>query len=246
MVFIFEKDEIFRKTFEWHAENKKPLKASGLYAGFEYALRRFREDGYYYCPDIAMSEEENEVFRILKFSGVKALLQVPIFESGELTGVIGLEGDLPWPIDERRILLDVCKIIGGCLTNYRNNEKMQKELSLLRSVNENLGLWSYVVEPGTWRLLYLNSAVQNAAPEAKPGDCCYRVLKKRDSACEDCPAARLKAVSGRAAADIFDSQRQRWFHTTAVPTDWNDSDAVLLSGIDITRFAESGAQKAAE
>jgi PAS domain S-box/diguanylate cyclase (GGDEF) domain len=245
-VFIFEKDGVFRKTFEWHAENKKPLKTPGLYAGFDYALRRFREDGYYYCPDIALSEEENGVFRALKFSGVKALLQVPVFESGELTGVIGLEGDLPWPIDERRILLDVCKIIGSCLTNYRNNERTQKELSLLRSVNERLGLWSYVVEPGTWRLLYLNSAVQHAAPTAKPGDCCYRVLKGRNSVCEDCPAARLEASSGCTAANLFDVRRKQWFHTTAAPTDWNDSGAVLLCSADIARLAKSGAQKNTE
>lgn len=241
-VLIFEKDEVFHKSFEWCAENKKLLKGKDVYGDFGYAMRRFREDGFYYCPDVALEEEENDVTRALKANGVKSVLQCPIFESDELTAVVGLEGSLPWPIDERRILVEVCRITGKFISKYRAEQKLRKELALLRAANKNAGLWSYAIEPDTWKLQYVSSVVADAAPEAKPGELCFKALRNRDSVCENCPAVESQATSHPAEAVLFDRQRGQWFRTKAAAETWDGKKSVLLSASDVTRFIKQNSE----
>ncbi len=236
-VFILEKGKDFKKTFEWHAEGIKSIKNPTLYTDFSYALDSFQQEGFYYCQDVAVAEKPNNFFEAIARSGTRRLFLCPIYQSGEIVAVMGLEGSaLPWCLDERHTILDICIITGSFLLKFRQSEIMQKELECLITVGQNLGLWYYMVEPGTWRLLYMNSVVSQAVPSVKTGEYCYQALRNRSSVCENCPANQIDKTFSAAEADIFDEQRDRWFHTSASITDWSGSRAVLLCCNDITQY----------
>ncbi|HHV32858.1 MAG TPA: diguanylate cyclase [Clostridiales bacterium] len=235
-VFIFEQGKgSYRKTFEWYAENKKPMITPSPYGDFSFALCRFQEDGYYYCPDLSLEEMETEMHHALKSSGVRTFFLYPLFLANRLVGVIGLEGAFPWPIEERRILTDLCKIIGLYIIKYRKNEKIQQELNYLHRVQERLGLCLYVVKPDSWELKYVNPSLKAAAPGAKEGELCYRALKGRNSVCENCPAILM---DGRCRS-FHDEPQKSWADSFVIPME-NDEACVLIGCSDSAGFAGSG------
>lgn len=238
-VYIFEEGPEFKKSFEWHSENWKPLLGEQPSADFSFAMSRFREGGFYYCPDVSAPQEGNDLFRRLRAIGIKALFLYPVFEAEDLKSVIEVEGVLPWPPEERRMLVQVCKIIGNSLLKFRSSEKTQSELLLLRSVAKRAGFWSYVIDPATWRLRFVNPVVLAAAPGARPGRHCYSALRGRDGVCEGCPVSILESASP-AEAELYDEKRGTWFHMSAVAADWEGRKSVLVCGADAACGGKEG------
>jgi len=238
-VSIYENDGgNFCCTYEWCNENVNPQqKLIAPYGDFSYANYHFTTDGFYYCSDV--NEVGGELGRYLKMNGVKSFLQLPVFDRGVLKAIVGLDSKYYWSEDERETLGEISNIIGSFLLKYRSEQEIKKERDLLQTMTDSINLWSYVIQPGTYRLLYLNQAAKRAAPIAKVGDFCFSALKMRENRCENCPAEKLNETAQPVSADIYDAARQLWFCVAASQVDWDGGKADLLCQTDITRFVRN-------
>ncbi|HEX2985456.1 MAG TPA: diguanylate cyclase [Caproiciproducens sp.] len=226
-----------QNDLEWYADQKE-LPASRSYDGFDYERNHFQDTGFYYCPDLCSAAQKNKTLQLLVEAGIRAVLYYPIYESGVLKNVIGVEGMAPWKVDERRTLLEGCRIIGMFLLRYRKNELVRLESKLSRAAIENEKLSYYVVDPETWSLLYINKIVQDTVPGAVIGSPCYQVLKNRSSVCENCPAAKGLDTSGKKEAVLYNESQNQWLHVTASPISWQGGRSILISCSNITDFVK--------
>ena len=241
-VYIYENEGgAFVNTYDWRTQKSESHKAvKPPYDNFLYALFDFKTEGFYYCPDVNELTNDKEIFRSLSTDGVTTLFQCPVFDRDDLKAVIGFEGGAPWSKTEQQVLMEISKIVGSFLMKYRLRKDLERERDLLRSMTESIDLRSYVIDPKTYRLLYLNSGMQRAAPDAAVGDFCYDALKKQETLCEDCPAAEMVRTASPICADLYDARRDSWFSVSATPIDWGGSTAALFCQTDVTRFVKAG------
>lgn len=241
-VYIYEKGwNGFSNTYEWSAEGRKPGEnEKSPYGDFSNAKFRFQSEGFYYCPDVNAAEVQDGVFRCLKARSVQSFLQCPVFEGDVLQAVVGFDFKTACSDNERETLTEIAKIIGSFLLKYRFRQELKAERDLFQTMTESIHLWSYVIDPETYHLMYVNPTVRRKAPDARIGDFCYRTLKSRKELCENCPAEELKQTAAPTCADIYDSERDLWFSATAAPVDWEGDKKALICQTDITRFIKAG------
>jgi len=77
------------------------------------------------------------------------------------------------------------------LLRMRRQEKVQQQADELRSILDNQDAWSYIIDPDTFRLNYVNGKLARVLPQAGIGMPCYQALEDRNSPCEYCPALTM-------------------------------------------------------
>ena len=242
-VYIYEEkdDGVFSGTYVWNSDVARDDGILPQYYGdFSSSLFYFKKEGFYFCPDVDAVQGDRLLSYDMKERGIKSFLQCPVFDGDVLKAVVGFETKSPWLEDERENLVEIAKIMGSFLAKYRLNQGLKRDRDLFQSMIDSMQLWSYVIDPDTYRLLYLSPTVARMAPDAKIGECCFCALKKRDSLCENCPAKGLNKTACFASADLYDAQRNLWFNAVATPLDWQGSKKILLCQTDITRFMKAG------
>ncbi len=239
-VYIYEKSRKgFLCTYEWNMEaQNREENETLLYGDFSGMRSHFLNNGFYFCPDLE-EEEESEAILLLRSRGVKSLLQCPVYDGDELRAVLGFDFRTYCQEDELETLIEIGKIIGSFLTKYRLRQGLKVERDLFQAMTDNIQLWSYVVDPDNYRLMYFNSTVRRASPGVKEGDICYQTLRKREEPCENCPTGELQRTGEAASSDVYDAKRDRWFSATSAPVDWEGGKKALVCQTDITRFVKN-------
>lgn len=241
-VYIYEKGQGgFFSTYEWSIKNTKPHgKWKSPCADFDHVVSNFQNQGSYYCMDVDAIKEESEESRDMKMRGIKSFLHCPVFEGDVLKAVVGFDSKSVWQEEERETLIEIAKILGSFLLKYRLRQKLKAERDLFQSITDSVNLWSYVIDPETHKLMYVNSTVKREVPDVEIGDRCYHALKKRQEQCENCPVEEVRRTDAPASSDIYDSDRDLWFNAAATPIDWEDSKKTLICQTDITRYIKNG------
>lgn len=236
-VYIYEgESDLFYLSTEWHAESVAPVEPAQCTGGaFGYALPDFEKYGAFYCADLGEFAPEILPYRASGSRRGSTVLQFPIYRNNVFAGMVGFDGTTRWLADEQKILLEICKIIGSFLNRLRQNKMVRQERDLLKSMTEGAGVLSYVVQPETYRLLYMNPMVEEMCPKAKLGEACYAALRSRGSLCENCPASRENRERAQ-NADVYDAVRQEWYNMAVSAIDWQGGRASLLCGTDVTRY----------
>ena len=96
-------------------------------------------------------------------------------------------------------------------------------------IRDRQDAYIYVIEDGSYRLLYLNHKTRVLDPSARKGMICYQAFFCRDTPCECCP---LTGGNG----EIYNPQYQVWTKARSASMKWGDRDAWLLTCFDISEF----------
>jgi putative two-component system response regulator len=94
---------------------------------------------------------------------------------------------------------------------------------------DNQDAWSYVVDPDTRTLLYVNSWLQQKHPGVVPGMVCYRVLENRDVPCDHCPLRQLDHRKNHSFL-LNRKDQKAIILVEGTKIRWNGEDACLVSG----------------
>ena len=105
----------------------------------------------------------------------------------------------------------------------------------MQAVLEHQDTWAYVIAPKTYELLYANRKARELVPNAAAGMKCYALYSERGLPCEACPAKELGQVE-TCKKEIYNPHLKTWLSMTATEIEWKGSDAILLSGYDITEY----------
>ncbi len=247
-VYIFENSEDdthCTNTFEWCNDGVAPEIQNLSHVSYEtdlggIYLDNFDENGIFYCRDVASLPKDQ--FDILAPQGIKSLLQCAIRDNGRFKGYVGFDecrNNRFWTQEQIAALSFISEILSTFLLKKRAQDRVEQSAAAMKTVLDNQNSWIYVIEPGTYRLLYINQKTQDLVPSSEVGMCCYEAFFDRTAPCARCPARSVGTDRKNCTMEIYNPLLRVWSSADASLITWKNLPACLLSCHDITRYKEN-------
>ena len=244
--YIFENsldDKYCSNTFEWCNVGIEPEKDNLKWVAYEEDLegsyiQNFDENGIFYCPDITTLKKKH--FEILDPQGIKAILQCAIWDHGRFRGYVGFDDchtNRYWTQEQIDVLNFISELLSTFLLKQRAQERVVKALEDMRGLLDSQDSWIYVIDPGTYHMMYINRKTLELASNSRTGMRCYEAFFNRNKPCEICPARRLKE-GGCHKLEVYNPILKVWSMANASWITWEGRDAIMLCCHDITRYKE--------
>ncbi len=115
---------------------------------------------------------------------------------------------------------------------------VNRSYDTFQRVTDNINAIIYVIDPETYRVLFMNSKAVNVFG-ANIGEVCHNAFFERDEKCENCQMHTLEnegfGIGKFSETDFFDKNSGKWFQLSYGFIEWIDGKKVmLLTSIDIT------------
>ena len=111
----------------------------------------------------------------------------------------------------------------------RAREQSELMVKDLRSVLDNQYSWTYVIDPDSYILQFINGKTLDLVPDAQVGARCHEVLMGLESPCESCPA-RL----GSGGSCIIENRHLNLrVRSNADRIQWNGKPAWLITCLEM-------------
>lgn len=241
-VYVFENNEDDRtasNTFEWCSRGTASRR-DGFQNVPNYYIENyhklFDENGVFYCQDTSALQDSvrDELF----LGDVQSLLQVAIMDQGKFKGCVGFDGcgQKLYPTQQAIDSLNVIsQIISTFLLKKHAQDKLDKAYRITRLVLDQIDMWTYVIDPSTYELLFVNKKAEEIAPGVQKGNYCYRGLCNQEKPCGECPLVRLNRSTQPVVQKMYNQYLGIWMKITANKMTWVDGKEVcLLSCSDIS------------
>ena len=236
-VYVFENSDDNRlcsNTYEWCNQGVVPeidnLQNISYEADIPGYVENYDEQGIFYCPDVELLPKD--VYDIVAPQGIKAMLHCAIMENGVFRGYIGFDDcreSRMWTREQIELLTFFSEALSMFLLRQRRQEKVQRQAEELRFILDNQDAWSYVVDPDSHILRYINSRLQEKYPHARAGMTCYRVMEDREAPCDHCPLRMLGDRKNHSCL-ISPRKQQDTILLESTKIRWEGEDACLISG----------------
>ncbi|SDN86078.1 diguanylate cyclase (GGDEF) domain-containing protein [Acetanaerobacterium elongatum] len=233
-------------TFEWKVpamRSLSPLLEGALsetlgayYTGS--TEERFDKHGFFHT--CTMEDLPHALSDLLISDHTGEVLQAAVKRNGVTVAVITFEKDalLPkWGLSRLTGLKAAAAVISSAVLQKLGFDFADRSQAMMYTIADNNGSLTYAVNALTGRILFMNLAMQNAYPEARPGDLCTKIANLDDGErCAYCPISRFKEPGERLRYEVYNSNVNKWFDLHASRFTWFDgSDACLISTTDINK-----------
>ncbi len=246
--YVFESTEDrlhCNNTFEWCNEGVTSEKHSLQHLSYRDDLEdytsNFGEDGIFYCENIQTLHPKLQ--DILRPQGIHSLLQCAILNDGRFEGFVGFDecsGSRVWTKGEIEVLTFVSKILSTFLVKMRTQDRLEKSYEMTRAMLDTQDAWIYVVDPETYALQFINQKTRALAPDAKPGNLCYKVFWRKDAPCDPCPMRMLSQECDTYTLEMYNDHFHVWTSATASRMTWTNGNAgCLMCCYDVTRYKQA-------
>lgn len=243
--YVFEESQFHdysTNTFEWCNTNIEPFSdrlrkiPKQMLA---YNDGKFNENGIFFAPDVSKLPEKQR--ERLEIQNIKTLIQFSIVIKGEFVGFIGFDECRAVKIPSKKQVSDmqnVANILGVFISEMRGAAEKDATKNVIMSIINGLGSFAYVLEPDTYRIIFLNDKTLKALPDAKVGGLCYQAMWDRDTPCDNCPMKIiLESGEDHIVTHMEGSKLAPWIKSTASWIYWSDNKKVcLVDNIDITEY----------
>lgn len=195
---------------------------------------KFNDEGIFYCHDV--KGLDNSQREILERQGIKSILQCAISEDGQFKGFIGFDecrDNRFWTQEQVDALAYISKILGSFLLYERSKTFYQHYSRSLETILMQYPEYTYIIEPETHKLLYVNKMIEDALGENNKclGLCCYDVFCG-DKNFGDCPIRELvKSGSGKPVEMLSPLLKKR-LRAQAAVVEWNGKKAYMVSCLE--------------
>lgn len=242
--FSFERGYIFEiskdgktisNSFEWSAEGLEPqinllqnIPADTMLASASY----FRQDGIFIMRSLEDASPSYQQF--LEPLGVKLMIQFGIFDHGKLLGFIGFdncEHNLIPSDAEIEDMKTICNILATFFVKHRIAVESAETLSALTEVMNYFENYIYVVDPESFKVLFMNEKMLELMGDSNPYEPCFTFFRGHEQQCEDCPMRNLvKEPLQKAALKLYNEKLCIWLEASFSYLRWIDgSTACLIS-----------------
>lgn len=243
--YIYEDDEdgnYTSNTFEWCNDGIAPQKHLMQHIDYERLGKTYKESfdesGIFYCPDITSLPKTQREY--LESMGVKSLLQCAIRDDGGFRGFVGFDDCVirrVWMREQIDALIFTAKLLSTFLLKKRAQDKAVEMADNLKVILDHQNAWIYVINPETYRLMYINAKTYALAKKAREGMTCYEAFFERNEPCEHCPAQSYKE-GDRKTQEVFNPILKVWSSVNVSEIKWENQKAYLLTCLDITPYKE--------
>jgi len=232
-VYIFENNADNTEcsnTFEWCnvgiSSEKDNLQNVSYITDIPGYQDLFDEDGIFYVPDVTKLAQHLQ--DILGPQNICSMLQCAILDNGEFRGYVGFDDNNSarlWTKEQIDILVLLSQTISLFLLKQRGKEENTRTFEDIQNVLNSQYSWTYIVEPETYELKFLNRRARELVPSAEPGQKCYKVFMGRDAPCPNCPIA---VESGDRVTTIKNPHLNLDVSANANNIHWHGKNAWLL------------------
>lgn len=241
--YIFESSidgKYISNTFEWCNEGI-PSNINNLQnipqEKFVYHMDNFNLEDIFYLPDISAAPMETQ--KALKLDDIKSVLQYNIIHEGKSMGVIGfVECRYARKYEDRELtdLQNISNILGMFLSEIRIHEKNITTKNVVVSIVNALDSSTYVCDPQTHEILFINDKAKTLTSTACEGVKCYHAFWNRDTPCTICPMTQLPTGDSK-PIELYNDHLNFWMRASASTIDWIDGRKVQLVHImDISEY----------
>lgn len=139
---------------------------------------------------------------------------------------------------EVNTLMGVAQMLDVFLTGKYAAERGAASSIMLEAVTDGLNTCTYMIEPNTYILQFVNQNTTKIIPDAHVGAICYETIRGCDAPCEDCPFATMAQSDMRSCQlEMFLEPYQIWMKINASLVKLSDGrDYGLFHGIDVTEY----------
>lgn len=183
-------DDTAYRSFECHTENGDDAQA----------LTQLTPDEVHRCQTFF----EHDSTKILKRETLPSNAFVPdkltlrflyAFKANKrFSGFIGFDYDgnaNDLTKEKLNTLESVTQLLDVFLAGRSVNEELGESTLLLQNIVDGLHNYTYIIDPITHAIKYVNRNTQQGLPSAQPGRICHEVFRGLDVPCEDCPIDRM-------------------------------------------------------
>lgn len=233
--YVFERsdeDPYYYKTIEWCGKATLSMDEAGsglspqvLKAEYE---KQFQNQDIIYCTDL--SQMSPALAGDFQLRAAKAVFQCAIRSNGRLEGWIGFESCLeerPWNKEQIDTLSVLAEMLSFFLQSKKSQEKYRSLIKKMQNMLDNQNEWSYVIEPGTFKLLHVSKKIQDANPNARKGMICYNAFENRMTPCKDCPI-KNGPNEFLHTRKVYDAKKNVWIEQKIQRISWSEQDAYLV------------------
>lgn len=236
-VYIFEDSEDGRyckNTFEWCNKGIEP-QIDALqhfeYDQADYYYDNFDEDGIFYCRDIKLLSPGTK--ETLQPQGIKSVLQCTIQDNGKNCGFVGFDDcrkNRIWTQAQINSLTMVAEMVSIFLLKKRAQIRIAQTMKSLEMILDHQENGIYVIQKGSFELLYINRRIKSIVPKIQKQIPCYRAFFKSEAVCKHCPVKKLEAGDTQADSFIYDKRLKKNIMTKATAIPWaGEAEAYLVS-----------------
>lgn len=197
------------------------------------------EKGIYRFESINARESIEKTF--WQENEIQTVIQIGMIAQGNLLGVIGFDyckNPLFLSNQQLEELIILCGIVSTFFQKQRSTLYSENSLKALTAVMNHLDSFTYVVEKGTFRVLFMNEKTKRLVGEQEESIICYETFREKEEPCLDCPVMKLTAeADARYTCEIYNEAHGIWTEATASYLNWVDGQTVyLLNCIDISKY----------
>lgn len=206
-VYILENsaDNVYTSCiYEWCAEGVEPYRTERRISLLEldYALQ-FDDAGIFRCQNILTSHLSPVLKEEYKKRGIKSTFQVALAGDGRIQGFMGYDS-INYPVsrasEQVDLMIFAAKVTGTFILKKRADEKVMLYNRNKMEALDQLPCALYVIDDN-YCLQYMNDLVLSIFPQTRIEDRCYQAFMKRETPCEECPAA--KCQDGPCCREIY-------------------------------------------
>lgn len=204
--YIFEYDNAdggyFNNTYEWCASgieseiDNLQLVPQEVY---QPLLDLTNTDGIFYCNNLDTFEGQ-PTFDVMKNQGIKSCLFSFNKAEDQMVSMVGFDDCVTeriWSTIEISTLMHTSKIINQFIKYVVAVNSLNMVAQERLNVLEELHSYSYIIDEKTCEMIYFNQELQEAFPDVKKGDYCYRALQNKTEQCENCPMIQMNRMNKR-------------------------------------------------
>lgn len=159
-------------------------------------------------------------------------------DEGRFAGFVGFDDCLAmrlWTRNQIDALKFIAEFLSTFLLKKRAQDRALEAAENLDMILDNQNSWIYVIDPDSYRLLYINAKTRDTVPDARTGMCCHKAFFHRESPCELCPVRGIKSIRSK-TMEVYNPVLDVWSIADACMIKWGSDEACLLACHDITPY----------
>ncbi len=198
-IFDVDEDNKWSNTYEWvmpgitpEIDNLQNITMEGM--DYDSQLPRLARGEVFFSADVSKIENKAER-ELLAEQGIVALITVPLFVNGKVTGMFGLDqcSHIPdWTENTLELVRIISNLLNNAMAYFHMRREWQNKQKQIQTLVDSLPAPIYISDMQNYKMLFYNKVLSDyfdmTHADTKH---CYELLQGLDAPCEFCTNKQL-------------------------------------------------------
>lgn len=202
----------------------------------------FNQNGILWIDNVENLNDNNVLKKIYKDTEIKSVIQCLIKSENDIIGIISLEYHELYQFtnEEKENLITAIAIINTFIVKKYQEQEKNLYSQIMQNILDFQENGIYIINPNTFRLIYVNNRIRKMYKNIKIGDYCYRTFLSKEQQCENCPLKEMNKNQETYNKLIYNDAIGAKLQLYIRRIKWiNGCDAVSITSINIDKKIDS-------